>query len=130
MDLYREPHIISEIREGRLRWFGHVERMPQEKLSRFGHVERMPQERTVKEMFKTVPEGKRVVGKSRKRWLYDDEKMGVRSWRKMYRDREAWKLILKEARVLHGLCIQWIIGEVGQKMGTRTVDNRTHGRTR
>jgi len=115
MDLYREPYIISEIREGRLRWFGHVERMPQERI--------------VKEVFKTVPEGKSFVGKSRKRWLYDDEKMGVRSWRKIYRDRDAWKLILKETRVLHGPCIQWRRGEVRQKMGTRTVDNRTHGRT-
>jgi hypothetical protein len=29
--------------------------------------------------------------------------MGVRSWRKITRGRENWKLILKEAKVLHGL---------------------------
>ena len=28
--------------------------------------------------------------------------MGVRNWRKTARDREAWRLILKEARVVHG----------------------------
>jgi len=33
----------------------------------------MPQERTVKEVFKTITEGKSFVGKRRKRWLYDDE---------------------------------------------------------
>jgi hypothetical protein len=28
--------------------------------------------------------------------------MGVRGWRKIARDRDDWKLILKEVRVLHG----------------------------
>jgi len=28
--------------------------------------------------------------------------MGVKSWRKITRDRDACKLILKEAKVLHG----------------------------
>ena len=51
MDLYIEPDIISEIRKGRLRWLG--------------HVERMPEERTVKKEFKNIPEGKRTIGNSR-----------------------------------------------------------------
>jgi hypothetical protein len=34
-------------------------------------------------------------------------KMGFRSWRKVARDRAAWKLILKEAKVLQGPCSQW-----------------------
>jgi hypothetical protein len=29
--------------------------------------------KTVKEVFKTIPEGISSVGKPRKRWLYDDE---------------------------------------------------------
>jgi hypothetical protein len=66
----------------------------------------MPEERTGKKMFKNISEGKRSVGKPRKRWLDDVEndmkKMGVRGWRKRTRDRDAWKLILKEDRVLHG----------------------------
>jgi hypothetical protein len=28
--------------------------------------------------------------------------MGVRGWRKIAKDRDAWKLILKEAKVLSG----------------------------
>jgi hypothetical protein len=28
--------------------------------------------------------------------------MGVKGWRKIATDRDAWKLLLKEARVLHG----------------------------
>ena len=30
------------------------------------------------------------------------KEMGVRGWRKIGKDRDAWKEILKEARVLHG----------------------------
>jgi hypothetical protein len=53
IDLYRETDIMSEIRKGRLRWLG--------------HVERMPEERTVKKVFKNIPEGKKSVGKRRNR---------------------------------------------------------------
>jgi RNA-splicing ligase RtcB len=58
----------------------------------------MPEERTVKKVFKNIPEGKGSVGKPRKRWLDDVEndlkKMDVRGWRKIDRDRDAWKFIL------------------------------------
>jgi hypothetical protein len=71
MDLYRESDTILDIRKGLLRWLG--------------LVERMPEERTVKKVFKNIPEGKMSVGKPRKRWLDDVEndlkKMGVRGWR-------------------------------------------------
>jgi hypothetical protein len=33
---------------------------------------------------------------------YGLKKMGVRGWRKIAKDRDACKLILEEARVLHG----------------------------
>jgi hypothetical protein len=60
---------------------------------------------TVKNVFMNTPEGKRSVGKPRKRWFDDAEsnlaKMGVSGWRKTDKDRDAWELILKEARVLH-----------------------------
>ena len=56
-------------------------------------------------MFKKTPQGKRSVGKPRKRWLGDVEnylkKMGFRGWRKIAKDTDAWKLILRETRVLH-----------------------------
>jgi hypothetical protein len=66
----------------------------------------MSKERNANKVFKNNREGKRSVGKPRKRWSGDVEndlkKMGVRGWRKIARDRDAWKLILKEVRVLHG----------------------------
>jgi hypothetical protein len=44
-------------------------------------------------VFKNIPEGKRSVRKSRKRWFDGDEndlnKMGVRGWRKIASGRDA-----------------------------------------
>jgi hypothetical protein len=67
----------------------------------------MSEEITVKKVFKNTPEGKRSLGNPRKRWLdlienYAKE-MSVTGWRNTVKGRDTWKLILKEARVLHGL---------------------------
>jgi hypothetical protein len=90
MNLYRETDVFSGIRKGRLRWLG--------------HVARVPEERTVKRVFKNIPDGKCPVGKPRKRWLVDVDndlkKISVRGWRKIARDREAWKFVLKGARIM------------------------------
>jgi len=60
----------------------------------------------VKKVFANILEGKWSVGKPRKRWLADDEnnmkEVGVRGWRKIARERDAWKLILNEARIRRG----------------------------
>jgi hypothetical protein len=51
------------------------------------------------------PRKKSSVGKSRNRWLDGVEyvkKMGVNGWRKIARNSDAWKLILHEAKVVHG----------------------------
>lgn len=42
-------------------------------------------------------------GKPKKRWLGDVENNLKKMGTKIGKDREAWELILKEARVLHGL---------------------------
>jgi hypothetical protein len=65
MGLYRETDIITEIRKGRLQWLG--------------YVKRMSEERTLKKEFKNIPEGKRSVGKPRKRWL-DNVENDVNKW--------------------------------------------------
>ena len=73
-------------------------------------MERTPEERTTKEVFKNISEGKGSIGKPRRRWLdnvaNDLNKTGVGGCRKMVRDRDAWKFILKEARVLYGIWSQ------------------------
>jgi hypothetical protein len=71
MNPYREPDIISEIKKGRLRWLG--------------HVERVSEERNVNEVFKNTTEGRRSIGKPKKRWLDVEnhlKKMGVGGFRK------------------------------------------------
>jgi hypothetical protein len=69
-------------------------------------VERMPKVRSVKKLFKNIPEEKRSIRKPRKRWLDDTEngvkKMDVTGLRKTARDKDAWKLIVKEAKVSNG----------------------------
>jgi hypothetical protein len=57
--MYRETDVTSEIRKRSLRWLGHIERRPEKK--------------SVKNVFKNIPEGKRFVAKSRKRQLDDTE---------------------------------------------------------
>jgi hypothetical protein len=69
-------------------------------------VERILGERTIKMKIRNTPETRKSVGKPRKRWLGDAEnnlkKMRVRGCRQINKDRDAWKLTLKETRVLHG----------------------------
>ena len=79
-------------------------------------VERMPEERTVKKVFENISERETSVGKPRKRWLDDAEndlkKEVIRGWRKIVRGGDAWKLILKGIKVLHG---PWASGEEKRK---------------
>jgi hypothetical protein len=93
----------------------------------------MPEERTVNKVFKNIPVGKRSVGKPRKGRLDDVEndlkKMGVRGWRKIDRDRDAWKLILMEARVLHGPYSQWrrnVTADMCQSLSSINIFGRIH----
>jgi len=58
--VYIEPDIIAEIIKGKLWWLG--------------HAGRIPEDRTLKNVFKNIPEGERSFGKPRKRWLDDGEK--------------------------------------------------------
>jgi ribosomal protein S28E/S33 len=55
IDLKRESDVVSEIGKARLRWLE--------------YVERMPEERTAKKVFRSIPEGKRSVSKTRNWWL-------------------------------------------------------------
>ena len=54
---YGELDIVTEIKKGRLRWPG--------------YVERMSEERVVKRLYENTPEGSRNVGRPRLRWMDD-----------------------------------------------------------
>jgi len=91
--LYGELDIVTEIRKGRLRWLG--------------HVERMSEERVVKGLYQNTPEGSRSVGRPRLRWMDDVtedlRRMGVTNWSIRAHRRDDWKMVVKEAKVLQGL---------------------------
>jgi hypothetical protein len=52
------------------------------------------------------PEGRRIVGRPKMRWLDDVEedliKMGISVWRGKARRRDEWKYLLREVKVLQG----------------------------
>ena len=91
--LYGELDIVIEIKRGRLRWLG--------------HVERMSEERVVKRLYQNIPEGSRSVERPRLRWMDDGReylrRMGVTNWRIRAHRRDEWKMVMKEAKVLQGL---------------------------
>ena len=91
--LYGELDMATEIKKGRLRWLG--------------HVERMGEERVVNRLYQNTPEGSRSVRRPRLRWVDDVRedlrRMGVTNWRIRAYRRDEWKMVLKEAKVLQGL---------------------------
>lgn len=91
--LYEDPTIVAEIKKGRLRWAGHVERMAKDRATRIVYHQR--------------PRGKRLRGRPRQRWLEaveaDLQELGVRAWRRKASDRPEWKAVVEQAKALHGL---------------------------
>ena len=53
------------------------------------------------------PEGRRRAGRPNLGWMdgvmRDAERLGIRNWRTMARDRGGWKRLLESAKTLHGL---------------------------
>jgi hypothetical protein len=78
MALYQELDIDAEIKQARLRWLS--------------HVERMSEYRVIKKLFMSKPEGRRSVGRPKMRWLDDVEKdlrmMRISGWRGKALERE------------------------------------------
>jgi hypothetical protein len=93
MELYDELDIVTEVKRMRLRWLG--------------CMERISDDRSIKKLYSNKPEGLRLVGRLRMRWLDEVEQhlkqMGVRGLRRRAQNRDEWRNILKEAKVLHGL---------------------------
>ncbi|KAG8238290.1 hypothetical protein J437_LFUL015262 [Ladona fulva] len=81
-ELYQHPNIVSEIRSNRLRWLGHIERMPEDRMvNTLGH-----------------PGGRRLGGRPCRRWMDDIEddlqKMKIKRWRMHASDRDVWANII------------------------------------
>jgi hypothetical protein len=85
-NLYSSPHIIRQIKSRRMRWVG--------------HVVRMREERKVYRVLVGKPEGKRPLGRPKRRWE-EWIRMDVREidwgaveWIHLAQDREPWRALV------------------------------------
>lgn len=92
-DLYSEPNIVGVIKGQRMRWLGHVQRMPEY---------RMP-----KQILRSSLSGRRRRGRPKTRWRKevegDLERMGIGRWRERAENKKEWKKLITEAMGRIGL---------------------------
>ena len=93
-DLYSLPYIVRVVKSRRMRWAG--------------HVARMGQERGVHRVLVGKPEGKRPLGRPRRRWE-DNIKMdlqevggGCEDWIELAQDRDRWRTLVSAVMNLRG----------------------------
>ena len=91
-DLYSLPNIVRVVKSRRMRWAG--------------HVARMVENRGVYRVLVRKPEGKRPLGRPRRRWE-DNIKMDLREvgggrgdWMELAQDRDGWRSLVGTVRNL------------------------------
>ena len=93
IQLLGDPDIVSNVRLDRLRWIG--------------HTNRMSNNRKVKQIFKLQPQGTRLRGRPKNKWwdcVHEDlEKCKIKNWEQLSMDRDVWRRLIEEAKVLIGL---------------------------
>jgi len=89
-DLYSLPNIVRVVKSRRMRWAG--------------HVARMGEDRGVHRVLVGKPEGKRPLGRPRRRWE-DNIKMGLQEvggghgdWTELAQDRDSWRALVGTVR--------------------------------
>ena len=90
-DLYSSPNIVRVIKSRRMRWAG--------------HVARMGEGRGVYRVLVGKPEGKRLLGRPRRRWediRMDLQEVGVgyEDWIGRAQDRDRWRALVSAVRNL------------------------------
>jgi hypothetical protein len=91
-NLYSLPNIVRVVKSRRMRWAG--------------HVTRMGEERGVHRMLVGKPEGKRPLGRPRRRWenniKMDLQGVGVRcgDWIESAQDRDRWRALVSTVKNL------------------------------
>jgi len=85
-DLYSSPNIVRVIKSRRMRWAG--------------HVARMGEERGVHKVLVWKPEGRRPLGRPKRRWV-DNIRMdlqevgcGYMDWIGLVQDRDRWRTLV------------------------------------
>src|ERR1700761_18912 len=93
MELYRKPDIGRFIKINGLRWFGHVQRMDENRIP--------------KKLLKTKPEGKTSAGRPKGRWMdaasANLRTLGVSSLETLAADRSGRRSMLEKAKTHNGL---------------------------
>jgi hypothetical protein len=85
-DLYSSPRIIRIIKSRRMRWAG--------------HVKRMEEKRNAYRLLVGKPEGKRPLGRPRRRWVYNinmdlgEVGCGDVDWIGLAKDRNRWRAVV------------------------------------
>jgi hypothetical protein len=86
--LIKQKNIIRFIKSQRLKWIG--------------HLERMPNEREVTRIYKWKPLASRPKGRSKNRWeddvRMDLKKMKIKNWKKSVLDRNSWRTIVEQTK--------------------------------
>jgi hypothetical protein len=86
----KKPTVTETIRLNRLRWFGHVQRMQENRIPK-------------KLLYMNL--GTRLRGRPRNRWqdeVREDEQItGGEEWQEKVHNREEWKKLLRTARNRH-----------------------------
>jgi hypothetical protein len=79
-----------------------INHIPAQRLSWFGHLHRMPEERMVKRVYKWKPMLTRRLGRPKNRWEDDIinymKKLKIKNWTSCIHDRNKWKLYVEKAK--------------------------------
>jgi hypothetical protein len=85
-ELTRHKNIINHIKAQRLSWFGHLHRMPEERM--------------VKRVYELKPMLTRPLRRPKNRWeddiRNDMKKLKVKNWTSCIQDRNKWKLYVEK----------------------------------
>jgi len=77
------------------------------RIAWLGHVMRLDEKRTPKSVLEWKPIGRKIRGRPRKIWIEDVEediqRMGIREWRNLCKERTEWKRITEKAKTHSGL---------------------------